>query len=89
MISIEQRRVAGARRQCLAQPVQPMAGYGMGIIKRLMGNSVRRHYRARGYQIFRGAFPKDQISAVGDMVHRLIPGLQWRAAAPRRSIRDQ
>jgi len=51
-----------------------MAGCGMGIIKRLMGNSVRRHYRARGYQVFRGAFPKDQISAIGDMVHRLIPG---------------
>lgn len=32
-----------------------------------------RHYRRRGYQVFRKAFPSYQISAIADMARRLIP----------------
>ena len=32
-----------------------------------------RHYRRRGYQVFRKAFPSSQISAIADMARRLIP----------------
>ena len=32
-----------------------------------------RHYRRRGYQVFRKAFPSNQISAIADMARRLIP----------------
>ena len=32
-----------------------------------------RHYRRRGYQVFRKAFATNQISAIADMARRLIP----------------
>jgi hypothetical protein len=34
---------------------------------------VSRHYRRRGYQVFREAFPSSQIRAIADMARRLIP----------------
>jgi hypothetical protein len=32
-----------------------------------------RHYRRRGYQVFRKAFPSSQISAIAEMACRLVP----------------
>ena len=45
----------------------------MGILDALTGNSARRHYRDRGYHVFRAAFASESIAAIGDMAHRLIP----------------
>lgn len=32
-----------------------------------------RHYEDRGYQVFRGAFPAEEIGAIADLARRLIP----------------
>lgn len=45
----------------------------MGISTFLTANDARRQYRARGYHLFRRAFPADEIGAISDMIRRLIP----------------
>jgi len=45
----------------------------MAISMFLSANGARRQYRARGYHLFRRAFPADEIAAISDMIRRLVP----------------
>jgi hypothetical protein len=39
----------------------------MSIIRALMSDSASRHYRSRGYHVFRGVFPAEEIDAIAGM----------------------
>lgn len=48
----------------------------MGMIDSLLGESPRRHYRRRGYYVFRDVFPVGQIDALADMARNTMPDYQ-------------
>lgn len=39
----------------------------MNVLHALLGNCARSHYRRRGYQVFRGAFPAKEVDAIATM----------------------
>ena len=45
----------------------------MGMIDSLLGDSPRRHYRRRGYYVFRNVFPVEQIDALADTARNMMP----------------
>jgi len=46
----------------------------MSIIARFAsGGSARRHYRRRGYQVFRGVFPVSEIETIAQLIREQIP----------------
>jgi hypothetical protein len=46
----------------------------MSIIARFAGGgSARRHYRQRGYQVFRGVFPVPEIETIAQLTRVLVP----------------
>ena len=48
----------------------------MGMIDSLLGDSPRRHYRRRGYYVFRDVFPVEQIDALADTARNMMPDYQ-------------
>jgi hypothetical protein len=48
----------------------------MGMIDSLLGDSPRRHYRRRGYYVFRKVFPVEQIDALADTARNMMPAYQ-------------
>jgi hypothetical protein len=48
----------------------------MGMIDSLLGDSPRRHYRRRGYYVFRNVFPVEQVDALADLARNMMPAYQ-------------
>jgi hypothetical protein len=45
-------------------------------VKLFLSTSTRRDYRARGYKVFRGAFPVGDVERIGELTRQLIPGYE-------------
>ena len=52
-----------------------VAALGMkNVLRHILPGPEKRHYERRGYQVFRAAFPPEEIAAIADMVRALVPG---------------
>ncbi len=49
----------------------------MNILDALRGGGARQHYRRRGYHVFRGAFPAEEINAIAAMA-RTVSGFDGK-----------
>ena len=45
----------------------------MDMINKLLGDSPRRHYRRRGYYVFRDVFPVEQVDALAHLARSMMP----------------
>jgi hypothetical protein len=50
-----------------------MAGSGMGIIERLRGTTPRQRYQRRGFQVFRGVLPLDEVDKLAGLARSTMP----------------
>jgi hypothetical protein len=51
-----------------------MAASGMkNVLRHILPGREKRHYERRGYQVFRAAFPPEEIAAIADMARALVP----------------
>jgi hypothetical protein len=48
----------------------------MGIINKLLGDSPRRHYRRRGYHVFRDVIPAEQVDALAHLARSMMPAYE-------------